>query len=346
MTRTARPHDALLPRQPGGMAPGAALALLVHGGLLLALTTAVNWRMRTPDTVVSAELWASVPQVAAPRAAEAAPPPPLPPPAPAPEPPPAPAPAPVAVPKPAPPPPPAAAAARADADIALERQKAERQKAEREQAERDKLDREKRQAADTRRLADEQRALEARRTAEREKKAREQAERAKLERDKLDREQKARSAEAERQKLAEAEKKKREAAAKEAQAEEARLAKQREENLKRMLGQATTGATGAATASGSAAADAAPSANYTGRLVALIRSNIVFTGSAEANAAAEVEVRAGPSGTIISHRLTKASGQPDWDEAVLRAIDRTARLPRDSDGRVPPVIIITFKPRE
>jgi colicin import membrane protein len=29
---------------------------------------------------------------------------------------------------------------------------------------------------------------------------------------------------------------------------------------------------------------------------------------------------------------------------VLRAIDRTGELPRDIDGRVPPVLVITFTP--
>jgi colicin import membrane protein len=29
---------------------------------------------------------------------------------------------------------------------------------------------------------------------------------------------------------------------------------------------------------------------------------------------------------------------------VLRAIDRTAELPRDTDGRVPSVLVITFTP--
>ena len=111
-----------------------------------------------------------------------------------------------------------------------------------------------------------------------------------------------------------------------------------------MLAQA--GATGGPNATGAAATDAGPSVSYAGKLVSLIRPNIVFTGSAEANAAAEVEVRAGPSGSILSRRLLKPSGQADWDEAVLRAIDKTARLPRDSDGRIPPVIVIVFKPRE
>ena len=33
-------------------------------------------------------------------------------------------------------------------------------------------------------------------------------------------------------------------------------------------------------------------------------------------------------------------------EAVLRAIDRTAVLPRDDDGRVPPSMLIGFRPRD
>ena len=65
-------HDTLLPRAPGGMGSGAALALLVHLGLIAALTTAVDWRTQTPE-VASAELWASVPQSAAPPPVQAAP---------------------------------------------------------------------------------------------------------------------------------------------------------------------------------------------------------------------------------------------------------------------------------
>ncbi len=331
--------DHLLPRQPGGLAPGAALALAVHAGLLVALTSAVDWRLRTPDVTASAELWASVPQAAAPRPAEVPPSPvAAPTPAPVPSPPP-PAPPPVPPPAPAPAPPPPVVQpppARADADIALQLEK--------------------------QRLVEDKRLAEERRQAERLKLEGAKLEKARLERNREQAQQllKEREAETQRKKLAEAEQqKKREALAREAQQEEARLAKQREENLKRMQGQAASSpaalpsppaalstGTGPANATGKAAAEAAPSASYTGKLVALIRSNIVFTGSVEANAAAEVEVRAGASGSIIARRLLKTSGQPDWDEAVLRAIDRTAKLPRDSDGSVPPVLIILFKPRE
>ncbi len=53
-----------------------------------------------------------------------------------------------------------------------------------------------------------------------------------------------------------------------------------------------------------------------------------------------------PDGTIAARRILRASGAPAWDDAVLRAIDRTAVLPRDVDGRVPPTIVIVFRPRD
>jgi colicin import membrane protein len=110
-----------------------------------------------------------------------------------------------------------------------------------------------------------------------------------------------------------------------------------------MLGQA--GATGAPGSTGTALKDAAPSASYAGKLIARIKPNILLTEPVSGNPAADVEVRASPTGTILSRRLVKSSGNKDWDEAVLRAIDRTAELPRDTDGRVPPVLVITFTPQ-
>lgn len=131
---------------------------------------------------------------------------------------------------------------------------------------------------------------------------------------------------------------------------EDKLAKQREDNLRRMMGQAgaaaVTGATGAPTATGNAAMDAAPSRSYAGKLVAHIKPHIVFTDSITTSSAAEVEVRAASSGAIVSRRLVKSSGSKEWDEAVLRAIDRTGSLPRDTDGRVPGTIIVSFRPQE
>jgi colicin import membrane protein len=57
-------------------------------------------------------------------------------------------------------------------------------------------------------------------------------------------------------------------------------------------------------------------------------------------------VKVAPDGTITGRRLTKSSGNPAWDEAVLRAIDRTGTLPRDIDGRVPPSMLLGLRPED
>ncbi len=315
MRSTTPVQSDLLPQPPGGMAPGAVLAVLAHAGLLAALAAGVNWRSHAPD-VVAAELWASVPQVAAPRPVSP-PPPQSPPPAPAP----VPAPVPPPAPKPAPAPPPAAAQLP-DPQIAIEQER-RRQTLAQEQAAREEAARQKKAEAQ----AVAQAEARARRAREREARLKAEAEAA------------AKEKEMERARLAQA--------ARERAADDARLAKQRKENLERMLGQAgaATG-TGAPTSRGTAAQDAAPSASYAGRLVASIKPNIVFTVQLRNNPAAEVEVRTAPNGSVLARRLLKSSGNPDWDEAVLRAIDRTGTLPRDTDGRVPPVITITFRPND
>lgn len=118
--------------------------------------------------------------------------------------------------------------------------------------------------------------------------------------------------------------------------------RQRQENIRRMLGQA--GASGAPQAMGTAQQSAGPSAGYGARVAARIKPNVVFTETVTGNPRAEVEVRTLPDGTIASRRIVKSSGNTDWDEAVLKAIDRTATLPRDTDGRVPSSLIIGLRP--
>ncbi|MDD3935140.1 cell envelope integrity protein TolA [Rhodoferax sp.] len=122
------------------------------------------------------------------------------------------------------------------------------------------------------------------------------------------------------------------------------LAALREKNLQRMAGLA--GASGSASASGTALKSAGPSASYAGRVIARVKPNIVFTEAISGNPRAEVEVRTSPDGTIIARKLTQSSGMKEWDEAVLRAIDKTEVLPRDTDGRVPNPLVISFRPKD
>ncbi len=147
------------------------------------------------------------------------------------------------------------------------------------------------------------------------------------------------------EKQAKLEKAARDKAERERQAkQEAQLEAERKKNLERMLGQAN--AMGSATARGTAAQSSGPSASYAGRLVARIRPNIVFTDIVSGNPRAEVEVRALPDGTIVGSRLLKSSGHAAWDDAVLRAVERTGRLPQDENGRVPSTLILGFRPQD
>jgi len=262
----AMQRDAFMPRSYGGAGPGFVYSFLVHLGLVAALAFGVSWRANEPDGV-EAELWAAVPQIAAPRAAEpvvVTPPP---------EPRVVPPPPPVARPEPTP-----------DAQIATERakreEKARKLKEEAEEKRAEKLAAEKKKAED-----------------ERKKKA-----------------------------------------------EDTRLAALHAAQVKRIIDQA--GATGDPTSTGRAAQTSGPSAEYAGRIRARIKPNIVYSDAGAGNPLATVEVKLAPNGTIISKRLVKSSGVAAWDEAVLRAIEKTEVLPRDIDGRVPPPFEIDFRPRD
>jgi colicin import membrane protein len=117
-----------------------------------------------------------------------------------------------------------------------------------------------------------------------------------------------------------------------------------DDQINRFLGQ--LGASGGPQATGTAQQSSGPSAAYGGRVAARIKPNVVFTDTVNGNPRAEVEVRTLPDGTITTRRIVKSSGSPAWDEAVLRAIDRTGTLPRDTDGRVPASLIIGLRPQD
>ncbi|MEY2619345.1 MAG: hypothetical protein RL522_2347 [Pseudomonadota bacterium] len=216
---------------------------------------------------------------------------------------------------PAPPPPPAAAApvppppAPREADIALEREK-KRIEQDKKKQEAEKAQAQKKAEADKKRQEDQ--------------KKRETQEKA----DKAAKEKAQQQAEARAREEAEAK----------------RAEALRQENLRRMQGLA--GATGAENSTGNATRSSGPSDSYAGRIRARIKPNIVFVDDVPGNPMTEVEVRMAPDGAIMSRRITKSSGIKAWDDAVLRALDRTAVLPRDADGRVHSPLILSFRPRD
>jgi colicin import membrane protein len=300
------------------------VAAIAHLALFLALGLATAWKTQPQTLQAEAELWSAVPQAAAPKLQE----PPPRPPEPKPEPPPKPAPKP-APPKPAPEPKPDNSLR--DAQIALEKKKEE--------------DKKKQEAADRQRKALEKKKKEAEDKAAQEKAAKEKATKDKAAQEKAAQEKK----ELDKKKATEkakAEEKKRlqEQARQEAQdkADDASAQAMRQENLQRMQGMA--GASGGPNATGTALKSSGPSATYAGRLVGRIKPNITYPGDMVGNPRAEVEVRVAPDGTITSRRIVQSSGNKAWDDAVLRAIDKTEILPKDTDGRVPPFIVLGFRP--
>ena len=122
-----------------------------------------------------------------------------------------------------------------------------------------------------------------------------------------------------------------------------------QENLKR-FGNTTgmnAGPTSASNLSNGVGSGHSVSANYAGKIVELIKRNWGLHKEYTGQPKTEVEVFCAPDGTILNKKITKSSGNADWDEAVIKAIDQTqllSKLPRDTDGRVPSDIIITLSP--
>lgn len=250
-----------------------------------------------------------------------------------------------------------------DAELALQRQHEQERQAEEariralEAARQAAL-----QAAEEQKRQRLQREQQAREQAMQERLAREAAERAEKER-----QAKVQAARQEQEKARERERERasREAAARKKAEEAARRQEQaatealRRQTLQRMQALAGGNGSGSVAGVGTAAhssgpnggrglpgGTAGPSAEYGARVAARVKPHIVYPNAMTGNPRAEVRVRAAPDGTIVDVRLAQPSGQPVWDEAVLRALRKTAVLPRDEDGRVPAELIIGFRPQD
>lgn len=317
VTPSAAPHK-------GGLS--IALALAIHGLLLLFLVVGIQWKSTEP-TSVSAELFTPPPEPPPPR-----------PPAPVPKP-----------PEPTPPPPPEPPKAETPPpvkpDIALEeKRRVEEEK--RRKAEDDK----RRRAEDEKKLAEQKRREEQDRKAA-EQKAAEQ----KLAEQKAA-EQKAAEEKAAADKKRKEEEEKKQAAAR--QAAERKRREQAEAEIQRLLQQGTTasgdGATGAAMAGGGSA-----DAGWRGLIQALITRETTGYKPEDGKPEAEFVIRFGPSPPAApgssardcsfvpqSIRLRRTSGDPKWDATAERSILKSNPWPRKPDGTCPSGdVIIAHSPR-
>ena len=306
-----------VPPEPSRL-PAFLLAVAVHAVLLGFLYFGISWQSNEP-VAVEAEVWDMSVQSAA---APALPPPPAPEPAPEPEPVPAPPPRPVE-------PPPVERPAPVEPDIKLQREKERKEKEQRELAE--KKERERKEEL---RKEEERKELA-------EKKKKEDAERQKKElakKEEAEKKKKREDASREAAKLAEAKKQK--AAAEKAEA--AKLEKLRQDELKRIAG--AMGSTGTAEKSTAPKADS----GYVAAITAAIKSATAYGGSTTmpGNPKAVFKVEQLPTGEIMSVRLVKSSGVPEFDRAVENGIKKASPLPKKKDGTVERVLDVNFSMKD
>jgi len=301
--------------------PSFLLAVAVHAALLAFLAIGVSWQKVNPVSV-EAEVWdMSVQTAAAPEL----------PPEPAPEPEPEPEPEPA--PEPPPPPPPEPVVERPaptpDPEIALREEKKRKE----EEAKKVAAEEKKRKEAEERKREE----AEQKKREEAEQKKRDEAEKKKLEEAERKKQE---AAEKKKADAAAAEKKKKEAAA--AKAEAAKLEKFRQEELKRMAG--AMGSTGTAVKSTGPRSDG----GYIAAITAAIKSATAYPGNTDVagNPRATFRVEQLPTGEIMSVRLVKSSGVPEFDRAVENGIKKASPLPKKKDGTVERTLDVNFSMKD
>ncbi len=298
-----------VPPEPSRL-PAFMLAVVVHALLLGFLWFGISWQ-NTEPVAVQAEVWdMSVQSAAAPELP--------PPPAPEPEPQPEPAPPPPRVIEP----PPVERPAPTPPDINLQREKERKEQEKRELAEKreqERKDKERKELAEQKKKEEADNKALAKKEAEDKKKA--------------DEKKKA-------DKLA-AEKAAKEKAAKE-KAEQAKLDKIRQEDLKRMAG--AMGTTGSAEKSTGPRSDD----GYVAALTAAIKSATAYGGSTTmpGNPKAVFRVDQLPTGEVMSVRLVKSSGVPEFDRAVENGIKKASPLPKKKNGTVERTIDVNFSMKD
>ncbi|CAB3771575.1 cell envelope integrity protein TolA [Paraburkholderia solisilvae] len=318
----------LQPPRERGTWRAFALAALMHVLLGFFLYHGIHWQNSTPAGA-EAELWTAVPDLSTPR--------------------PAPPPAPVA---PAPP------VQDEQADIALQEKKRKQEEAAREAqlAEQQRQQLQAQQEADAKRqqqLAAQQAEMAAALKKQQQLQQQQQAQKLKQQQlaeqqkqDQLKKQQEQQQAQADAQQKAEADKAAKAKAA--AQAEAAKkLDQERRQRLAALQGMAGgEGSTGnglAKSGTGSGAGGTATSPGYAEKVQRRVRPNIVWAGDTQ-GLETVVSVRCAPTGTLLSATVTRGSGNSQWDDAALRAVQRSDPMPQDTNGKTPASFTITLRP--
>ena len=87
--------------------------------------------------------------------------------------------------------------------------------------------------------------------------------------------------------------------------------------------------------------------NYAGKIRNAIKPNIIFKinpKEPKPNLRTTVLVEVEEDGLIKSRKIVTSSGNGAWDDSVINALDKTQRIPTDTNGKAPPKLEISFMP--
>ncbi|MFM0089851.1 cell envelope integrity protein TolA [Paraburkholderia sediminicola] len=319
----------LQPPRERGTWRAFVFALVMHALLGFFLYHGIQWQNSTPAGA-EAELWTEVPDSAIPR-------------------PPPPPPVPVA---------PAPLLPDEQADIALQEKKRQQQEAARQAQLAEQLRQQKLQAqqeAEAKRqqqLAADQAAQKAAAAKQKQLQQQQQQQADKLKQQQLADQQKQqqeqqKQADADAQKKADAQKAAKAKAQADAAAQAKKLDAERRARLAQMQGSAgAPGSTGnglAKSGTGSGSGGTATSPGYADKVRRVVRPNISWGGETE-GLETVISVRCSPTGTLLDAQISRSSGNSAWDDAALRAVQRSNPMPQDIDGKTPTSFKITLRP--
>jgi colicin import membrane protein len=89
----------------------------------------------------------------------------------------------------------------------------------------------------------------------------------------------------------------------------------------------------------------ATSPSYAGKVARRLRANVIAPFAIQGNPSAIVDVTCAPNGALLGATIRRSSGNPEWDRAVLSAVEKSAPMPVDDNGTAPASFTITFRPK-
>jgi colicin import membrane protein len=87
------------------------------------------------------------------------------------------------------------------------------------------------------------------------------------------------------------------------------------------------------------------SPGYADKVARRVRANLVAPFVIQGNPSAVIAVTCAPGGALLNATVRRSSGNPQWDNAVLGAVEKSDPMPTDVGGTTPASFLITFQPR-